>query len=112
MRRRLLDTGLAGGIPEPLPPREGNYTQGPFTYAMPRRWRCPAAAVYPHDPRGALTAMDFAPDPVELSSIVAEHVRLSTSPQHGEPEPVSREQSQGLECGGRGRRSGRDRALG
>ncbi|MDX3539406.1 arylamine N-acetyltransferase [Streptomyces sp. MB09-01] len=81
--RWLVDTGLAGAMHEPLPLREGTYTQGPFTYAMAPSVAAPGGWRFTHDPRGAFTAMDFAPDPVELSSFAAEHVRLSTSPESG-----------------------------
>lgn len=78
--RWLVDTGLAGGMYEPLPLREGTYTQGPFTYAMAPSVVVPGGWRFAHDPRGAFTAMVFAPEPVELSSFAAEHHRLSTSP--------------------------------
>ncbi|MGW6858336.1 arylamine N-acetyltransferase family protein [Streptomyces xanthophaeus] len=77
----LVDTGLGDGMHEPLPLREGSYTQGPFTYAMAPSAAEPGGWRFTHDPRGSFTAMDFAPDPVELSSFTAEHVRLSTSPE-------------------------------
>ncbi|GHI83359.1 arylamine N-acetyltransferase family protein [Streptomyces xanthophaeus] len=79
--RWLVDTGLGDGMHEPLPLREGSYTQGPFTYAMAPSAAEPGGWRFTHDPRGSFTAMDFAPDPVELSSFTAEHVRLSTSPE-------------------------------
>ncbi|MFD9408110.1 arylamine N-acetyltransferase [Streptomyces sp. NPDC059989] len=81
--RWLVDTGLAGGMYEPLPLREGSYTQGPFTYAMAPSVVVPGGWRFAHDPRGAFTAMVFAPDPVELSSFAAEHEQLSTSPESG-----------------------------
>ncbi|MEU9863584.1 arylamine N-acetyltransferase [Streptomyces sp. NPDC047971] len=81
--RWLVDPGLAGGIHEPLPLREGSYTQGPFTYAMAPSVPAPGGWRFTHDPRGAFTAMDFAPEPVRLSSFAAEHTRLSTSPDSG-----------------------------
>ncbi|MET9950048.1 arylamine N-acetyltransferase [Streptomyces sp. NPDC006339] len=81
--RWLVDTGLAGGMHEPLPLREGTFTQGPFTYAMAPSTVVPGGWRFTHDPRGAFLAMDFAPEPVELSSFAEEHVRLSTSPESG-----------------------------
>jgi N-hydroxyarylamine O-acetyltransferase len=81
--RWLVDTGLAGGMYEPLPLREGTYTQGPFTYAMAPSVVVPGGWRFAHDPRGAFTAMVFAPEPVELSSFDAEHQRLSTSAESG-----------------------------
>jgi arylamine N-acetyltransferase len=81
--RWLVDTGLAGGMYEPLPLREADYRQGPFTYAMAPSVAEPGGWRFTHDPRGAFMAMDFAPEPVELSSFAAEHVRLSTSPESG-----------------------------
>ncbi|MER7518294.1 arylamine N-acetyltransferase [Streptomyces sp. NPDC126499] len=81
--RWLVDTGLAGGMYEPLPLREGDYAQGPFTYGMAPSVAVPGGWRFTHDPRGAFTAMDFAPEPVELSSFADEHVRLSTSPESG-----------------------------
>ncbi|WP_037879478.1 arylamine N-acetyltransferase family protein [Streptomyces sp. NRRL F-5727] len=81
--RWLVDTGLAGGMYEPLPLREGTYTQGPFTYAMTPSAVVPGGWRFVHDPRGAFAAMVFAPEPVELSSFAAEHHRLSSSPESG-----------------------------
>ncbi|MFF6773449.1 arylamine N-acetyltransferase [Streptomyces sp. NPDC012637] len=81
--RWLVDTGLAGGMYEPLPLREGSYSQGPFTYAMAPSTVVPDGWRFTHDPRGAFKTMVFAPEPVELSSFAEEHVRLSTSPESG-----------------------------
>ncbi|MFH9353391.1 arylamine N-acetyltransferase [Kitasatospora sp. NPDC017646] len=81
--RWLVDTGLAGGLYEPLPLREGSHTQGPFTCALAPSTAVPGGWRFTHDPRGSFTGMDFAPEPVELSSFTAEHVRLSTSPESG-----------------------------
>lgn len=81
--RWLVDTGLAGGMYEPLPLRQGTYTQGPFTYAMAPSVVVPGGWRFTHDPRGAFTAMVFAPEPVELSSFAAKHHQLSTSPESG-----------------------------
>lgn len=81
--RWLVDTGLAGGMYEPLPLREGTHTQGPFTYAMAPSVVVPGGWRFSHDPRGAFTAMVFAPEPVELSSFAAKHHQLSTSPESG-----------------------------
>ncbi|MFJ3838914.1 arylamine N-acetyltransferase family protein [Streptomyces sp. NPDC054904] len=81
--RWLVDTGLAGGMYEPLPLREGSYTQGPFTYAMTPSAVVPGGWRFTHDPRGAFTAMVFTPEPVELSSFAAKHVHLSASPESG-----------------------------
>ncbi|MGW1352248.1 arylamine N-acetyltransferase family protein [Streptomyces sp. NPDC002409] len=78
--RWLVDTGLGDGLHEPLPLREGSHAQGPFTYALAPSVAEPGGWRFVHDPCGSFTAMDFAPDPVELSSFAAEHVRLSTSP--------------------------------
>ncbi|MFD3546707.1 arylamine N-acetyltransferase [Streptomyces sp. NPDC058655] len=81
--RWLVDAGLGDAVHEPLPLREGSYTQGPFTYAMAPSAAEPGGWRFTHDPRGSFRAMDFAPDPVELSSFAAEHARLSTSPESG-----------------------------
>ncbi|MCF2530763.1 arylamine N-acetyltransferase family protein [Yinghuangia soli] len=81
--RWLVDTGLAGGIHEPLPLREGTYTQGPFTYAMAPSTVVPGGWRFTHDPRGAFTAMVFAPEPVDLSAFTAKHLQLSSSPESG-----------------------------
>ncbi|GHG15967.1 arylamine N-acetyltransferase [Streptomyces filamentosus] len=79
--RWLVDTGLGDGLYEPLPLREGSYAQGPFTYGLAPSDAEPGGWRLLHDPRGSFTAMDFAPEPVELSSFAGEHVRLSTSPE-------------------------------
>ncbi|MEU9999967.1 arylamine N-acetyltransferase [Streptomyces sp. NPDC050848] len=81
--RWMVDTGLGDAIHEPLPLREGSYTQGPFTYGMAPSEAAPGGWRFTHDPRGSFTAMDFAPDAVELPSFAAEHIRLSTSPESG-----------------------------
>ncbi|MFD9566134.1 arylamine N-acetyltransferase [Streptomyces sp. NPDC059994] len=81
--RWLVDTGLAGGMYEPLPLREGRYTQGPFTYGMTPSAVVPGGWRFTHDPRGAFTAMVFTPEPVELSSFAAKHAHLSASPKSG-----------------------------
>ncbi|MET9540499.1 arylamine N-acetyltransferase [Streptomyces sp. NPDC006553] len=81
--RWLVDTGLAGGMHDPLPLREGSYTQGPFTYAMAPSVAVPGGWRFTHDPRGSFTAMVFAPEPVELSSFAPKHDWLSTSPESG-----------------------------
>lgn len=81
--RWLVDTGLGGGIHEPLPLREGTYSRGPFTHDMAPSVAAPGGWRLTHDPRGAFTAMDFASEPVTLSSFAAEHTRLSTSPESG-----------------------------
>lgn len=81
--RWLVDAGLGDALYEPLPLREGTYTQGPFTYAMAPSAVVPGGWRFAHDPRGAFAAMVFAPDPVELSSFAEEHIRLSTAPDSG-----------------------------
>ncbi|MGW2371919.1 arylamine N-acetyltransferase family protein [Kitasatospora sp. NPDC001683] len=81
--RWLVDAGLGDGLYEPLPLREGSHTQGPFTYALAPSTAVPGGWRFTHDPRGSFTGMDFAPEPVELSSFAAEHLRLSTSPESG-----------------------------
>ncbi|MEU2118042.1 arylamine N-acetyltransferase [Streptomyces sp. NPDC016459] len=81
--RWLVDAGLGDAVHEPLPLREGSYVQGPFTYKMAPSAAEPGGWRFNHDPRGSFTAMDFAPDPVELSSFAAEHARLSTSAESG-----------------------------
>ncbi|MEV3858626.1 arylamine N-acetyltransferase [Streptomyces sp. NPDC050095] len=81
--RWLVDTGLAGGMYEPLPLREGTYTQGPFTYGMTPSTVVPGGWRFLHDPRGAFVSMAFAPQPVDLSAFEAKHAFLSTSPESG-----------------------------
>ncbi|MEV6103345.1 arylamine N-acetyltransferase [Streptomyces sp. NPDC051940] len=81
--RWLVDTGLGDGLHEPLPLREGSHIQGPFTYGLTHSVAAPGGWRLIHDPRGSFTAMDFAPDPVDLPSFTAEHARLSTSPDSG-----------------------------
>ncbi|MEU3599100.1 arylamine N-acetyltransferase [Streptomyces sp. NPDC006798] len=76
----LVDTGLGTAVYEPLPLRAGTCVQGPFGYGMVPSSAAPGGWRFVHDPRGAFTAMDFAPDPVEPASFGAEHLRLSTSP--------------------------------
>ncbi|MQY15020.1 hypothetical protein SRB5_51970 [Streptomyces sp. RB5] len=79
----LVDTGLGDGIHEPLPLREGTYTQGPFTYRMAPSVAEPGGWRLTNDPRGTFLAMDFAPGPVALESFREKHAALSTSPDSG-----------------------------
>ncbi|MFI0235201.1 arylamine N-acetyltransferase [Streptomyces sp. NPDC016845] len=81
--RWLVDVGLAGGMYEPLPLREGTYAQGPFTYGMAPSTVVPGGWRFTHDPRGAFDTMVFAPEPVEMASFEPKHVELSTSPESG-----------------------------
>ncbi|MFJ9691259.1 arylamine N-acetyltransferase [Kitasatospora sp. NPDC101183] len=79
----MADVALAGGLYEPVPLRKGTYAQGPFTVTLEPSEVAPGGWRFRHDPQGPFTAVDFAPEPVELSSFAATHHRLSTSPESG-----------------------------
>ncbi|MFE4974219.1 arylamine N-acetyltransferase [Kitasatospora sp. NPDC056651] len=81
--RWLVDTGLANILYEPLPLREGTYTQEPYSYTLAPSEALPGGWRFTKVPGGGFTALDFATGPVELSSFTEEHVRLSTSPESG-----------------------------
>ncbi|KJK58235.1 arylamine N-acetyltransferase family protein [Saccharothrix sp. ST-888] len=80
-RRWLVDVGLGDGLYEPLPLREGEYRQGPFTYRLTASeaevgdWRLE------HDPQGSFLGMDFLSAPARQADFEAKHVWLSTSPE-------------------------------
>ncbi|GAA2235176.1 MULTISPECIES: arylamine N-acetyltransferase family protein [Kitasatospora] len=79
--RWMVDVGLGDGLYEPLPLREGEYRQGPFTYRLTASkaevgdWR------FEHDPQGSLLGMDFLAEPARQADFEARHRWLSTSPE-------------------------------
>ena len=79
----LADVGLGDALYEPIPLREGEYTQGPHTYRLrPSRvvtggWRLD------HDPSGVVAGMDFAPGAAVMADFAARHEWLSTAPESG-----------------------------
>ncbi|WP_433264433.1 arylamine N-acetyltransferase family protein [Actinosynnema sp. CS-041913] len=79
----LVDVGLGDGLHSPLPLREGDHRQGPFTLRLLPSRIAPGGWRLEHDPRGSLHAMDFVPDPAEMSDFAERHVFLSTSPESG-----------------------------
>ncbi|WP_051837157.1 arylamine N-acetyltransferase family protein [Streptomyces sp. NRRL WC-3742] len=81
--RWLVDVALAGGLYEPVPLREGPYVQAPFTVALAPSEVAPGGWRFLHDGRAPFTAIDFAPQPVELASFAEKHEHLSTSPESG-----------------------------
>lgn len=79
----LVDVALAGGLYDPVPLREGTYVQAPFTVALAPSEVAPGGWRFLHDARGPFTAVDFAPEPVEMASFSDMHEHLSTSPESG-----------------------------
>jgi len=76
-QRWLADAGIGDGFLEPLPLREGPYTQGEFTYRLeqltPETWR------FHHRPGGTIVSYDFRLQPREPADFAARSHELSTS---------------------------------
>ncbi|MGW4519600.1 arylamine N-acetyltransferase family protein [Amycolatopsis sp. NPDC004378] len=79
----LVDAGLGDGIHEPLPLREGAYTQGPHTYRLRPSGVAPGGWRFDHDPSGSFAGFDFAPGEAEMSDFAAKHAWLSSAPESG-----------------------------
>jgi N-hydroxyarylamine O-acetyltransferase len=79
----LVDAGLGDGIHEPLPLREGTYSQGPHTYRLRPSAVAPGGWRFDHDPSGSFTGFDFAPGPAEMADFAEKHRWLSTAPESG-----------------------------
>jgi N-hydroxyarylamine O-acetyltransferase len=79
----LVDAGLGDGIHEPLPLREGSYTQGPHTYRLRPSEVAPGGWRFDHDPSGSFTGFDFAPGTAEMADFAEKHAWLSTAPESG-----------------------------
>ncbi|MEU4743321.1 arylamine N-acetyltransferase [Actinosynnema sp. NPDC023658] len=79
----LVDVGLGDGLHSPLPLREGEHRQGPFTFRLGPSEVAPGGWRLRHDVRGSFHAMDFAPDEVGMDHFAERHVDLSTSPESG-----------------------------
>ncbi|MEA5358138.1 arylamine N-acetyltransferase [Amycolatopsis sp., V23-08] len=79
----LVDAGLGDGIHEPLPLREGTYTQGPHTYRLRPSEVAPGGWRFDHDPSGSFVGFDFAPGPAEMADFAEKHAWLSTAPESG-----------------------------
>ena len=79
----LVDVGLGDALHEPLPLREGMYTQGPFTYALRPSEVAPGGWRLEHDRRGTFRGMDFDPASAAMSDFAERHAFLSWSPESG-----------------------------
>ena len=79
----LVDAGLGDGIHQPLPLREGSYTQGPHTYRLRPSEVAPGGWRFDHDPSGSFAGFDFAPGAAEMGDFAEKHAWLSTSPESG-----------------------------
>lgn len=78
----LVDAGLGDGLYQPLPLREGGFTQGPFTYRLRRSPYCDGWR-FDHDPAGSFAGMDFESRTAVIEDFTARHVYLSTAPDSG-----------------------------
>ena len=79
----LVDAGLGDGIHEPLPLREGTYTQGPHTYRLRPSEVAPGGWRFDHDPAGSFVGFDFDPGVAEMADFAEKHAWLSTAPESG-----------------------------
>ena len=79
----LVDAGLGDGIHEPLPLRDGTYTQGPHTYRLRPSEVAPGGWRFDHDPVGSFVGFDFDPGPAEMADFAEKHAWLSTAPESG-----------------------------
>jgi N-hydroxyarylamine O-acetyltransferase len=79
----LVDAGLGDGIHEPLPLREGTYTQGPHTYRLRPSEVAPGGWRFDHDPSGSFVGFDFAPGAAEMADFAEKHAWLSTAAESG-----------------------------
>ncbi|WP_284749734.1 arylamine N-acetyltransferase family protein [Amycolatopsis sp. RTGN1] len=79
----LVDAGLGDGVHEPLPLREGSYTQGPHTYRLRPSEVAPGGWRFDHDPSGSFAGFDFAPGEAEMTDFAEKHAWLSTAPESG-----------------------------
>jgi N-hydroxyarylamine O-acetyltransferase len=79
----LVDVGLGDALHEPIPLREGEYTQGPHTYRLRPSEAAPGGWRLDHDPSGSFTGMDFAPGEAVMADFAAKHEWLSTTPEGG-----------------------------
>jgi arylamine N-acetyltransferase len=75
----MVDVGLGSALHEPLPLREGEYAQGPFSYGLrpsdvePDAWR------FEHAPSIGFLGMDFRGRPAPVDEFAATHEHLSTA---------------------------------
>lgn len=81
-QRFLVDAGLGDGPLTPIALVAGDHRQGPLTFTL-RRSTVTDGWQLLHDPKGSFTGCDFTDASTELDAFVAEHVRLSTSPESG-----------------------------
>jgi arylamine N-acetyltransferase len=77
----FVDAGLGDALHDPLPLRHGTFTQGPFTFGIERSPVVAGGWRFAHDPTGSFARMDFAPRPAGPRDFLAQHHRLSTSPE-------------------------------
>ena len=79
----LVDVGLGDGPHQPIPLREGDYTQGPYTYRLRPSEVAPGGWRFDHDPTCTFLGMDFAPGEAVMADFADKHEWLSTSPESG-----------------------------
>jgi arylamine N-acetyltransferase len=77
----LVDPGLGDGLHDPLPLRAGTYRQGPFTFRLSPSEVKPGGWRFDHDPRGAVTGMDFSMSRAFQAEFDEWHHFLCTSPE-------------------------------
>ncbi|GAA3370180.1 arylamine N-acetyltransferase [Streptomyces sannanensis] len=76
----FVDAGLGDGPHEPLPLREGTYTQGSFTYRMEPSTTEPGGWTFHNTPGSPFPVMEFRGTPATMADFADEHLRLSTAP--------------------------------
>lgn len=76
----FIDAGLGDGIHEPLPLREGTYTQGPFTYGLRASEVVPGGWRFAADPRMSLHGMDFRPEGATPADLREQHDHKQSAP--------------------------------
>ena len=76
----LVDPGFGDGLHDPVPLRAGAFQQGPFTMRLGPSDVTPGGWRFDHDPRGAITGMDFALTPAAHAEFADWHEPLCTWP--------------------------------
>jgi arylamine N-acetyltransferase len=80
----FVDAGLGDALFEPVPLREGAYTQGPFVYRLEPSPIVPGGWRFWHSPHArSFAGMDFSATPARMADFAAQHATLSTSPLSG-----------------------------
>jgi N-hydroxyarylamine O-acetyltransferase len=76
----MVDAGLGDARHQPLPLREGEYRQGPFTYRLRHSDVAAGGWRFEHDPSGSFAGMDFESRVASPADFADSHERMSTAP--------------------------------